>query len=227
VRASSLFAAAVLICCAAAHASAHRLDEYLLDTTFSVHPNRIEAEMRLTPGVNVARAIIGKIDTDGDGRLSDSEQQGYARRVLADVALSLDGKPMQPRLLSATFPEMQEMGEGVGEIVLRFDAAIPAGGGTNCRLVFENRHEKSIAAHLVNCLVPSEPTIRIAGQHRNVDQSRYELEYEQRDQAAATSTALPRSPLFYWLAADAVAIAAVILTVARRRARRATTGANQ
>ena len=40
-------------------------------------------------------------------------------------------------------------------------------------------HLSGIGAYQVNCLVPHDPDIRIAGQDRNYSQGHYELEYEQ------------------------------------------------
>jgi hypothetical protein len=47
--------AAVYIFLWARLASAHRIDEYLQATLFSVETDRIQASMRLIPGVLVAR----------------------------------------------------------------------------------------------------------------------------------------------------------------------------
>jgi hypothetical protein len=41
--------------------SAHRLDEYLQTTTFSVEKDRVQAQIRLTPGVTVLPLVLAKI----------------------------------------------------------------------------------------------------------------------------------------------------------------------
>jgi hypothetical protein len=68
--------------------------------------------------------------------------------------------------------------EGLGEIQIEFSATLPR-GGPNRRLVLENRHQRRIAAYLVNCLVPRDPDIRIVAQDRNEQQSVYRLDYVQ------------------------------------------------
>jgi hypothetical protein len=68
------------------------------------------------------------------------------------------------------------MREGLGTIELEVGADVPR-GGRDRRLVFENRHETRIAAYLVNCLVPTDPDIRITAQRRNYAQSVYRLDY--------------------------------------------------
>src|SRR5579871_6211740 len=154
----------------AASAGAHRLDEYLLGTLISVGKDRIEAQMTLTPGVLVYPSVIAEIDTDGDGVVSESEQQDYAARVLRDLSLTVDGHRLAPRLVSIAFPAMDEMKEGRGEIRLDFRADLPRGGAFR-RLILKNRHQTRIAAYQVNCLVPRDPDLRIVSPDRNYTQS--------------------------------------------------------
>ncbi len=161
-------------------AFAHRLDEYLLGTILSIGKGHVEVEMTLTPGVAVFPKLISKIDTDGDGTISEAEQRAYAAWVLRDLSLTVDGLRVKPRLASVEFPAMEEMKEGRGEIQLDVDADLPA-GGRNRTLRLENRHQSAIAAYQVNCLVPRDPRIRIAAQKRNYTQSVYELNYEETD----------------------------------------------
>ena len=159
-------------------AAAHRLDEYLQATTISVEKNRVQAQIRLTPGVAVLSIVLAKIDTDGDGVISEAEQQAYAEAVLRDFSLTIDGDRLRPRLVSMKFPVIEEMKEGRGEIQIDFKADLPR-NGPNRRLIFENNHQSRIAAYLVNCLVPQDPDIRMTAQNRNYQQSFYELDYVQ------------------------------------------------
>lgn len=157
---------------------AHRLDEYLQATMLSVESGRVEGSMRLVPGVAVSSSVIASIDTNGDSALSDAEQQAYAQRVLRDLSLTVDGQRLALRLVSATFPSIDAMKQGIGEIQFDFTADLPR-GGTNRRLIFENHHQSKIAVYLVNCLVPQDKTIQIAGQSRNENQSFYQLDFTQ------------------------------------------------
>lgn len=157
---------------------AHRLDEYLQATLISVEKNQIEAQIRLIPGVAVFPVVLAGIDTDRDGVISKPEQQAYSQQVLRDLSLTVDGDRVRPRLVSMTFPGVEDMKEGLGEIEIRFNAALPV-HGTHRRLILENHHQGHIAAYLVNCLVPRDPDIRILAQNRNYVQSFYELDYTQ------------------------------------------------
>jgi hydrogenase/urease accessory protein HupE len=121
--------------------------------------------------------------------VSNTKQQAYAEKVRRDLSLSIDGSPLTLRLVDFTFPTLAEMKQGLGEIVLHFDAPIPS-GGTKRRLAFENRHLPAISVYMANCLVPTDPGIRAIAQDRSVNQSRYRLDYSQvNDASSALSTA--------------------------------------
>lgn len=158
--------------------SAHRLDEYLQATLISVDAGRMEAEIRLVPGVAVLPVVLAAIDTDGDGRISEAEQRAYSDRVVRDLSFSIDGARLRPLLESATYPNAEDLQAGLGEIRLKIAANLPP-AGTHRKLVFQNGHQARIGAYLVNCLVPADPNIRIEAQRRNYSQSFYELDYTQ------------------------------------------------
>jgi hypothetical protein len=173
-----LAAAGAILLLVGTPASAHRLDEYLQATTISVEKDRVQAQIRLTPGVAVFRKVLASIDTDADGVISEAEQRAYAERVLRDLWLTIDGYRLQLRLVSWKFAKTEVMREGRGDIELEFNADVPS-GGPNRRLIFKNRHQRRIAAYLVNCLVPRDPDIRVTAQNRNHWQSFYQLDYVQ------------------------------------------------
>jgi len=163
---------------AAASVIAHRLDEYLQGTIIAVEKDRVQAEITLTPGVAVFPILLADIDSDADGVISETEQRAYSARVLHDLSLTIDGRPLTLRLLSSHFPSLQEMKDGLSGIHIEFIANVPP-GGRNRRLIFENHHQSRIAAYQVNCLAPSDPEIQIIGQNRDYLQSRYQLDYVQ------------------------------------------------
>jgi hypothetical protein len=177
---TKLSAAVAIVFLLRATASAHRLDEYLQATIISVEKDRIQAFVRLIPGVAVSSIVISSIDANGDGIISAAERQGYAERVLRDLALSVDGESLKPRLVSLKFSSLAEMKEGLGEIQIEFTADLrPA--GTNRKLIFENHHQSAISVYLINCLLPRDRSVQIVAQNRNESQSRYRLDYLQAD----------------------------------------------
>src|SRR4051812_24934076 len=116
------FAATLLLLWVATPVFAHRLDEYLQAATFNLERDRIAIELRLTPGLAVLEKVLAAIDTSPDAAISDAERIAYGNRVLNDLSLSLDGHRLPLQLVSCTFPERQDMKQGVGEIVLNLEA---------------------------------------------------------------------------------------------------------
>ncbi len=176
---------AVVLLGLASPAFAHRLDEYLQATTIDVEKDRVALELRLTPGVDVARTVLAGIDANGDGVISEAEQQAYAERVRRDLSLAIDGHTAPLRLVASSFPPEEAMRNGVGEIALAFSADTLPGEATH-KLTFENRHESAIAVYLVNALLPRDPGVRILGQGRNYDQSVYHLGFASGGSASSS-----------------------------------------
>src|ERR1700733_5400474 len=116
-------ALAILLCINRA-AFAHRLDEYLQATLLSIDQDTLHASVRLVPGIAVASNIIATIDTNSDGIISQSEQKAYAQQFLANLTLKLDGHPLKPTLTSVTFPQLEQIKEGLGEIHIDFTAVL-------------------------------------------------------------------------------------------------------
>jgi hypothetical protein len=200
------------VACAAlilgASASAHRLDEYLQATMISIEKDRVQAVMRLTPGVAVSGFVLAGIDTNADGVISGTEQRVYAERVLRDVSLTMDGQILKSRLISVEFPEVEAMKEGMGEIRIEFDADLPR-GGRNRKLVFEDHHQSGISAYLVNCLAPRDREIRVVAQNRNERQSFYQVGYVQ------DGVSWDRTPVKYSQSMPAWPFAAALVLLAR------------
>lgn len=170
-----VIAACVLLC--ARGAFAHRIDEYLQATIFSLEANRVNASMRMIPGIVVAESVISDIDSNGDGTFSASEERAYAQRVVGDLLITIDGKDVQPRLLSSSFSDPSEMREGLGEIHIEYAIETPA-GDPNRSLIVTNHHRNRTSVYLMNVLVPDD-RIQILAQKRNEQQSRYEVDYRQ------------------------------------------------
>ena len=209
-----LAAAGTMLLSVGTPAFAHRLDEYLQATTISLEKDRVQAQIRLTPGVAVFPIVFASIDSDADGIISEAEQHAYAERVLRDLSLTIDGDRVQLRLVSSRASKVQEMMDGRGEIQLDVDANVPHGGHDR-RLVFENHHESRIAAYLVNCLVPSDPDIRVTAQDRNYDQSFYQLDYVETGARSGPLSLGQWSGAAGWLGAAALVLFARLAATRR------------
>ena len=199
-------------------AQAHRLDEYLQAVTIAVGHDRMRAQIRLTPGVAVYPIVLRSIDTDGDGAISPGEQTAYASRVLQDLSFALDGTPLPIHFVSSTFAAVGALKEGRGDIVIDFDAALPAGASSR-KLILENRHQRQLSVYLVNALVPTDTSIRIAEQIRSTEQSYYRLDFE--NAAAPRPVAFHAQLLFTnsIITISALLALASLIAFARRNAR--------
>ena len=156
-------------------ADAHQLDEYLQAARIAAARDRLVVELSLTPGVAVAPRILQLIDRDGDGRISAEEIDRYAQRVLGDLELSVDGTVVPLALTRVDCPSSDGMREGTGTIRIEARTAAGLDAGAH-RLHFVNAHETASSVYLVNALVPSDRSLTIGAQRRDVLQRRVDID---------------------------------------------------
>jgi len=163
-------------------AFAHRLNEYLVATTINLSGGKVQLQLHLTSGVDVAEEVLKTIDQNGDRLISSREQQAYIALLAHDLSLTLDGHNLTLHPVSFSFPTVDAMRKGTGEILVEFEAEMSpevssAAGSSTHRLELSNDHYRPIAVYLVNCLMPADAGIIIDHQNRSADQSFYQLEY--------------------------------------------------
>jgi hypothetical protein len=178
---------------------AHQLDEYLQATRLDISRDRIGIELDLTPGFVIAPQIIALIDSDGDGAISTAEMDGYARQVLREVSLTIDGRPSPLTLTQARFPAWSEVSEGMGTI--RIEAVTAAGvtGGSH-QVGFENGHQPAASVYLANALKPSTHDVVIGSQRRDPQQRRLDLAVEVSGTTERLAWCTAASLLLVWYA---------------------------
>jgi hypothetical protein len=167
---------ALLVCMlsAAGRVEAHRLDEYLQQTMLELHPDRVLVHVSLTPGVDVAAAVMASIDRNHDNVLSHTEQSAYAETVLRGLSLSIDETKLPLRVVQMSFPTADALTHGVAAIGLQLEAA-PLEGLHSGILHFENHHEAASSVYLVNALLPrASSPIHVGAQTRDRNQSTYQ-----------------------------------------------------
>jgi len=169
-------AAVVFVLAAGVALEAHALDEYLQATRVDIAAKGVALFVDLTPGVAVAGALIGRLDSDGDGAFSPTEAETYGRALLADLEVSLDGSPLPLSLMRVEVPTAGEMREGQGTIRIKTwsDASLLPGSH---RLVVRNAHMAGISVYLANALIPESPDTRIVKQTRDTRQQLFELDF--------------------------------------------------
>lgn len=173
--------AAVLVAAAlvtsAATLSAHRRDEYLQAARIGVEPDRVEISLDLTPGTDVAPTVIGDVDRNHDGVVSDGEQRAYATRVAAALSLELDGRPLHIDMVATQFPDVPAMLSGVGTVQLKMRASLPAVVAGKHELAFRNVERRDVSVYLANALVPESRRVSVNGQRRDPSQSALVIDF--------------------------------------------------
>jgi hypothetical protein len=188
VRIGRLALWAVLLLSVLPPADAHVLDGYLQTARVALETDCVAVELDLTPGIAVAAEVFAAIDLDRDGRISEAERHEYARVVLADVVLELDGRPQPLQVTRADFPAWDEMAAGSGAIRLEARAPTGAGAPGSHRLRFRNDHRPAIGVYLANALQPETSRIRITGQQRDPLQHELALDFTTSSGAAGGLT---------------------------------------
>jgi hypothetical protein len=174
-----------------ATAAAHVLDEYVQAAQIALAPGGVRVELRLTPGAEVAGRVFALIDVDGDGQISSAEEQTYARRVMQDIALEVDGRRAPLVLKGVQFPSRREMNEGIGAIHLDLAAEAELGAAGKHRLAFRNDHLPELGAYLINALVPTTSEIKISGQERDPLQREMQLSFHVTPHVSSADTHSP------------------------------------
>ncbi|HEY3854952.1 MAG TPA: hypothetical protein VGO67_11205 [Verrucomicrobiae bacterium] len=168
----------LLACLALPHGVvAHQLDEYLQATLVSIEPEGIRLQMNLTPGVAVADKVLVLIDRDNNGKISTNEAAAYAALLQHDLAVQLDGRPVDLKLNAFNFPETSELKTGWEMIQMDFSVDHGSLGPGAHRLKLENRHLPAISVYLFNAEQPTSKLIQISKQERNKTQSVGEIEF--------------------------------------------------
>jgi hypothetical protein len=202
-RRPGILATVGIVACilASRDAAAHQLDEYLQATRIALARSGVALELDLTPGVAVARSVFALIDADGDGSVSVREIEAYARQVLDDLSLQVDGRAYPLSLTGAESPAWTEMRDGIGAIRITASADVPLGAAGSHRVRYENAHRPDIGVYLANVLVPSAREISIVRQARDAKQRRFDL-----DVAVAS-----RSSGYGWVALELIVVAVLLV----------------
>lgn len=166
-------------------AAAHRVDEYLQATLVIIEPGSIRLEINLTPGVEVASQVLAEIDRDGNGVISAQESTAYGEVLKGDLAVLLDGHPIDLKLAAARCPPLEELRSGSGLLQMTFSARIGALTAQTHRLEIRNRHLPKVSVYLLNAgqpqffntAPPEAGTIEITAQKRSEKQESGTIEF--------------------------------------------------
>jgi hypothetical protein len=189
--------------------AAHRLDEYLQAARLSLARDGITLEVDLTPGANIASAIVTLLDRDGDNTISPVEAAAYGQTVLADLVLELDGRPIALTLTRVEAPSIGEMRDGSGTIQVRAVGKVETLVAGRRRLDFRNNHQPGGSVYLANALIAEDRDVIVVAQTRDPRQQGVRVEYDVRP---------PWPARMFWLVLGAAALST---SMVRRKARQA------
>jgi hypothetical protein len=205
---SSAAAAAALVIALQVSMSAHRRDEYLQAARVALQPDGVAIQLDLTPGIEVADAIIGAIDRDRSGALSNDEQLVYADQVVRALDARVDGEPLRLQLVSSAFPDPSSMRGGEGTIRLQVTAPHRVLAGGAHQLVLRNAHHPAPSVYLANALVPGSARVSIVEQRRDPQQTELTIDYMVRGTTPIGNGA--------WVLAGLPLAAALLFRLSRR-----------
>lgn len=157
--------------------SAHRLDEYLQATLVSIEPDGICLRINLTPGVEVAEAVIASVDRDHDGIISPQEAAAYAEMLKGSLDAKLDRRVLELKSGPAGFPTLADLRSGWGIIQIEFVGSPGSLAVGTHRFSLENRNLPQKSIYLFNAAAPKSAAIHILQQSRNETQSVGEIEF--------------------------------------------------
>jgi hypothetical protein len=180
LRASNVLLPALAVAIAVAAGvgvSAHRLNEFLQAARIDLRENGVSIDLALTPGADIANAIVASIDRDGNGVVTADEQKAYAQDVLSGLTATLDGARLLLRQHDVSFPTVDELRGGTGTIRIQLDASHSTLRNGRHQLFFSNGHHAGQSAYLANALVPASSRVSVIGQRRTVDQRELTIDY--------------------------------------------------
>jgi hypothetical protein len=155
---------------------AHPADEYV-QAAYIELGSAIDLELDLTPGEQVAAQVLRQIDSNQNQNFEPVELQTYAKTVLTQLQLSLNGQKLRLDFVDVQPPKPQVFLDGGGTIKIYATTTLPPQAGTY-QLEFNNRHSPVKSGYLANVFVQSK-ALRVVAQKRNETQSRYWVEFVQ------------------------------------------------
>lgn len=135
------FAIAVLSAtCLAAQAHPHRYVEQ--QALLYVGLDSVDVTIRIVPSFVEGAAIFARIDSDGNGLVSDEEATAFGLEVLARSRLDVDGLSVPWSGVAANVPARHLIAAGSGVIEIELSAPYRLARGQDHRIDFEVAYDE-------------------------------------------------------------------------------------
>jgi hypothetical protein len=157
---------------------AHPRDELEQATYVEILPRHVAIELNLAPGDLVATDFASLLDTNQDGKLTESEQSVFVTTLLSHLSLSLDGTVLPLQIKNSQFPALESLKRGEERIRLTFDSGISPLSAGKHTLHYENHYTlpKINSGYLATTLM-GEQGIQVGTQTRDATQKVIEVEF--------------------------------------------------
>ncbi len=181
--------------------SAHRRDELLQAARLAIAPNAIELQLDLTPGIELAEAVIAGIDRNRDGAFSEDEKAAFVSSVMSSIEVRIDGGPAVVPAPSVEFPDAASLRSGDGTVRLTSTIArSPLSNGAHA-VSFRNDYRPESSVYLANALAPASDDVAIDRQTRDSEQRSLTIDYTiGRERFASLPVWLFGSGAMAWIA---------------------------
>jgi hypothetical protein len=151
-------------------AAAHPLDEVVQGAYLTLAPGEVRLELDITPGAQVAGALLRALDTNLDRCITDTEARAYAESVMKQSTLMLDHVAVPWTLENVSVPPYQHLELGSDTIRIYAVAKHPDRAGAQT-LTYENRYEPAKSRWIANIFLQPGAGWRyeVTGQQRSDD----------------------------------------------------------
>jgi hypothetical protein len=159
-------------------ALAHPVDEVMQGAYLTLAPGRVELLLEMTPGADVADAVLGALDADGNRIVTLGEARTFARQVLDKSALTLDGVEVPWVMLSVTVPSYDVLAQS--DDLLRIEASAVRADKMGAHVLScNNAYVPATILRFANIFLRSDGnwTYAVTGQDSSEDGSALTVEY--------------------------------------------------
>ena len=117
---AALFAAALT----SAAAQSHPHDRLQQQAFIEIHPHAVSLRLLIVPTATIGSRLAELVDTNGDERLSSSENLAFATEVLRDTNPSVDGQTAAIAHARISMPPYSTLHAGQGQILVQAEVAV-------------------------------------------------------------------------------------------------------
>ena len=172
--------ASALLAVLSGSALAHPVDEVVQGAYLFLAPGEVRLQLELAPGAQVAGQVVGALDPNADGEVTDGEARAFAEGVLEQSTLTLDGTVAAWSLKSIDVPDLEMIRTGNTVLTIAATAIRPEEAVRRHELTYENRYEPTETLWMANIFVQPASDWRyvVTSQERSWDGSRLTVTFE-------------------------------------------------